>query len=442
MAQLQQPDQARLGRRSVPRRDLARLAPGDRDPLGILERQNAVRLQDLVPLRVERMSVSPFTFYRGTAAIMAADQANDPHSGILVASCGDAHLSNFGFYASPQRTLLFDLNDFDEAAWAPWEWDLKRLVTSIVIGGRATNRKASVVEAAARGAVEAYTGALRRAAALTPLERYYSHFDPRSPHRQLDKASRRALQLTIKDAERRTGTRAALRLTAEEAGGARRFIETPPAMTRVEGELLANIEDDFGQYQRSANVDVRALLAQYTLDDIARRAVGVGSVGTRCFVALLRDRDGGVFILQAKEAGRSVLEEYGGIQQPEAVEEGIAASGEGARVVGLQRMLQAYSDPFLGHIQRPPVGLYVRQFHDMKGSVDVEQLADTTFDLYAAACATVLARAHAQSPRIGEVVAYIGKGKRIVESIVEWSHGYAEVSLSDYEAFLAANQPG
>ena len=440
MAHNTPPDEPVTGSPRVSRRDLATRAGGERDPLGILERQNEARFQPLVPLRIERMSVSPFTFYRGTAAIMAADQARDPHSGILVASCGDAHLSNFGFYASPQRTLLFDLNDFDEAAWAPWEWDVKRLVTSIVIGGRATDRKKSVIEKAAREAVTAYVAGLHEAAAKTPLERYYSHFDPQDTDRNLDKASRRALKLTLADAVRRTGPRAARRLTGPDTDGKLRFIETPPAMTQVEPELVAHLEDNYEAYRRSAYVDIRALLSQYTVEDIARRAVGVGSVGTRCFVALLRDRDGGLFILQVKEAVRSVLEEYGGIRQPDAVEEGIAEGGQGNRVVGLQRVLQAYSDPFLGHMRGPLGDYYVRQFHDMKGSVDVEQLEDAPFIRYARVCARVLARAHGQSPRFTEVVGYVGKGRRVTESIVAWSYDYADVSLADYRAFIAAQR--
>lgn len=430
------PDQ---GRRQVPRRDLATLVPAKRNPLGILERQNSARLQDLVPLRIERMSASPFAFYRGTAAIMAADQATDPHSGILVASCGDAHLSNFGLYASPQRALMFDLNDFDEAAWAPWEWDVKRLVTSVVIGGRATDRNGSVVEAAARGAIEAYVDALRSAAKLTPLERFYTHFDPRAALHS-DTRFAKMLRVTIKDAERRTGTRAAFRLTEPISDGSRRFLAVPPAMTHLDAGQLGQIQSDFEQYRRSAYVDVRALLSQYNLDDIARRAVGVGSVGTRCFVALLRDRDGGLLILQVKEAGRSVLEEFGCIPQPPTVEEDIAAAGQGSRVVGLQRILQAFSDPFLGYIRRSTHDFYVRQFHDMKGSVEVEGLDDKAFVAYAAVCAKVLARAHSQSPRFRDVVDYIGKGRRIADSLLTWGYEYAEVSRGDYEAFLAVHR--
>lgn len=428
--------------RHVPRRALASRATGGRDPLGILARQNATRVPELIPLRSERMSASAFAFYRGTAAIMAADQGRDPHSGILVAYCGDAHVSNFGFYASPQRTLVFDLNDFDEAAWAPWEWDLKRLVTSVIIGGRAANRNASAIESAARGTVDSYTRSLQAAIRRSPLERYYSHLDPHAPSEPLHKASRRALRTAIKDAERRTGDRAARRLTRQASDGSRRFVDLPPVTTHVSPEIAERVQQGYEGYRRSAYVDIRTLLSQYTVDDVARRVVGVGSVGTRCYIALLRDPDGGLLIIQAKQAGRSVLEEHGAIPQPHAVGEIVADSGEGARVVGLQRVLQAYSDPFLGHIQMPDGDYYVRQFHDMKGGIDVELLKDITFAEYGAACARVLARAHSQSPTASEVVRYIGRGRTVVDAIVSWCESYADLSAQDYEAFLASLRVG
>lgn len=412
-----------------------------RDPLGILRRQDATRVPELVPLRAERMAASPFAFYRGTAAIMAADQSREPHSGILVASCGDAHVSNFGFYATPQRTLAFDLNDFDEAGWAPWEWDLQRLVTSVIIGGRAGDRDPAVIDEAATGAVLAYASALRAAVERSPLERYYSHFDPRTTSKELDPAARKTLRAAMKDAEKRTGARAARRLTQETGDGRRRFVESPPVMTRVVADVEARVRDDFESYARSASADIRMLLSQYTVDDVARRVVGVGSVGTRCYLALLRDQEGGLLVLQVKQAGRSVLEEHGGIPSPTALAEVTDASGEGARVVGLQRILQAYSDPFLGHFRTPEGDFYVRQFHDMKGGIEVETLDDATFARYAAACASVLARAHSQSPRVAEVARLVGDGRTAADGIVSWCQDYADISLRDHRDFVAATGP-
>lgn len=325
-----------------------------RDPLGILAAQNATRVPELVPLRTERMSASPFAFYRGTAALMAADLGAGPSSGILVASCGDAHIANFGFYASPQRTLVFDLNDFDEAAWAPWEWDLKRLVASIVVAGRAGSRDDEVTRAAARAAVEQYVAALREGRDSSPLERYYQHFDAEGGLHGGSKAARKVLRAAISDAERRTGERATRRLTVTDEGGRRRFVEQPPTMTHVDDALARSVESSLDDYLLTTRPDIRVLLRHYAVSDTVRRVVGVGSVGTRCYVTVLADADDNALLLQTKEAGRSVLIEHGRSPQPPDVASYIADHGEGGRVVAMQRILQGVSDPFLGHLAAAP----------------------------------------------------------------------------------------
>ncbi|MEU1971356.1 DUF2252 domain-containing protein [Microbacterium sp. NPDC019599] len=426
-------------RNALSRGALAHLTPKDRDPLGILDAQNATRIPELVPLRIERMSASPFAFYRGTAAIQAADLAADRHSGILVASCGDAHVSNFGFFASPQRTLMFDLNDFDEAAWAPWEWDLKRLVTSIVIAGQATSRDGTVVEESALAAVRTYARSMAANAGRSSLNRFFEHFDAESGLKAMDSESQRTMRAAIKEAEKRTGERAARKLTTLGEDGRLTFVERPPTMTHTTAEIEGRLHENMQKYQASANVDVRLVLAQYTLSDIALRVVGVGSVGTLCALVLLQDGDANALLLQGKQANRSVLEEYGGIEQPQALVEFIAEHGEGGRVVGLQRILQAVSDPFLGHLRAFAGDFYVRQFNDMKGGVDMDELEDPTFREYAESCAAVLARAHAQSPRAAEVAGYIGNGRMVGEAILEWAYAYADLSRADFDAFVKAN---
>ncbi len=426
-------------RQRVPRSNLSHLARQDRDPLGILATQNARRVPELVPLRTARMSQSAFAFYRGTAALQAADLAASPSSGILVASCGDAHVANFGFYASPQRTLVFDLNDFDEAAWAPWEWDVKRLVTSIVIAGQDTSRDEAVVRDAALAAVRAYARAIAASAALSPLERYYSHYDITQALAGMDRESRHAMRQAIGDAEKRTGERAARKLTQTDARGRKTFVERPPTMVRVQEDAVAGIEGHISDYLESAHVDIRQLLSSYVTADVARRVVGVGSVGTRCFLLLLQDGDGNTVILQTKEANQSVLVEFGGIRQPPALTAHITAFGEGARVVAVQRILQAFSDPFLGYLRGPRADVYVRQFHDMKGGVDIETLEDGAFSTYAQACALTLARAHAQSSTAPQVAGYIGNGRLVGEALLEWAYAYAELSKQDYEEFLVAH---
>jgi uncharacterized protein (DUF2252 family) len=435
----------RARRAQMRRRELARLGDGPRDPIGIIARQNQTRVADLVPVRTERMSSSAFTFYRGTAALMAADLARGPSSGIRVASCGDAHVANFGFYASPARELVFDLNDFDEAAWAPWEWDLKRLVTSVVIAGQATSRDDAVVQRAARQAVRRYARALRAGLQLSPAQRYFTHFAADAAAAGLDTVSRRALRSAIRDARKRTGERAARRATEADAQGRHTFVENPPTMTHVEPALVDGVHSLVEQYAQSASVDIRVLLRSYTVSDIARRVVGVGSVGTRCFLVLLADGDGRTLLLQAKEAGRSVLVEHGGVDQPDEVTEHTAQHGEGGRVVAMQRILQGASDPFLGHLRSSAdslgggVDLYVRQFHDMKGGIDIETLEDVPFQRYAQACAVVLARAHSQSPATAIVSGYLGNGRAAVEPMLEWAYAYADVSRADHQAFVDAH---
>lgn len=425
-------------RARLPRRELGRLSDYDRTPLSILAAQNATRLQDLISLRNDRMSQSPFTFYRGTAALMAADLAADANSGVHVASCGDAHVSNFGFYASPQRSLVFDLNDFDEAAWAPWEWDLKRLVTSVVIAGQASSRDQSVTERAAIATVRAYASALRTAVSRPPIDRYYAHFDADAGVKRLDAEAQGVLKKAIKQARKRTGERAVRRLTAADELGRMRFISEPPALGPLEGAGYRELRQMMRRYINTASADIHQLLRHYVLEDSARRVVGVGSVGTLCALSLLQDGDGNTLLLQSKEAGRSVLEQYGGIVQPRVLLHGIDAHGEGLRVVSLQRVLQAVSDPFLGYMRHEQVDFYVRQFHDMKGSIEADELEDGPFRAYVEACGVVLARAHSQSPMAAIISGYLGGGRKAGAAMLEWSQAYAQRSERDYQQFLAS----
>lgn len=439
------PERVAAGKRlrtTVPRRELGVLSNGPRDPLGIIAEQNATRLPVLVSMRTERMSQSPFAFYRGTAAIMAADLAGEATTNLLVPACGDAHLANFGFYASPQRTLVFDLNDFDEAAWAPWEWDLKRLVASIVVAGQATDRAEAVVHRAVRSAVRSYAGALRRAVELSPRNRYFAHFDAHEGTGQMRPESRKVLDRAIKQATKRTGERATRKLTETDASGVRHFVTRPPTMTPLAAESLRIQQELVQRYLQSVHQDIRLLMRHYAVVDSIRRVVGVGSVGTRCSLTLFQDGDGHTLILQSKEAGASVLEQYGGVRQPAGLVDLAEQRGQGARVVALQRVLQAVSDPFLGSLryhneQGRPVELYVRQFHDMKGGIDAEELEDEPFETYADACAITLARAHSQAPAAAEISGYLGSGGSIASVLLDWGYAYADRSRADYAAFVA-----
>ncbi|WP_396667095.1 DUF2252 domain-containing protein [Microbacterium sp. R86528] len=439
-------------RKAVPRRSLGVLTDlPRRDAVAHLREQNADRVAELVPLRMQRMLANPFAFYRGTAALMAADLANAPSSNIPVAACGDAHITNFGFYASPERRLVFDLNDFDEAAIAPWEWDVKRLVTSVVIGGRHANYDDQLITVTADAAVRAYVSSLRASNSMSALERYFMHLNSEFANQHMSKQGKRAAKAAIASAERRTGSRALERLTEHAEDGTLRFRDQPPTMKRISlddaqaagGSAHSDHEVGylFRQYRESVPIDIDIVLSQYLPRDLARRVVGVGSVGTRCYLQLLVGADDDAIVLQIKEAGESVLSLHGLMKQPERLTRGVATHGHGFRVVGLQRILQAVSDPFLGYLGGPNRDYYVRQFHDMKGSIELEGLSYEAFHDYVLGCAAVLGRSHAQSFTAGRVVGYIGNPESASAAIVAWSRAYADLSMRDYESACEAWNP-
>lgn len=423
-------------RKTVPRSKLATRSSDARSPIEILDKQNSTRVQSLIPLRMERTSASPFAYFRGTAAVMAADLAKDPTTGLQVASCGDAHITNFGFYASPQRTLVFDLNDFDEAAWSPWEWDLKRLVTSIVIGGRDAGRSDDIIRQGATAAVLAYARVLALTTKMSPYDRYFASLNADVAMDEMDPESRKVFDDAIAKAQKRTEARAAKKLTHADENGNLQFNENPPTMTHLAERGERSASDNIVKLLRSVRPDIAQLLRNYTLVDVCRRVVGVGSVGTECFLLLLQDGDKNGFILQPKQAMKSVLEEFGGITQPEVLNQYVDKHGEGGRVVAMQQILQAVSDPFLGHTQLADIDLYVRQFHDMKGGIDVNSLTDEPFLSYSKACAVALGRAHSQSPNSTEISGYVGSGKALSKAIVSWAYEYAEQNEKDFEAFV------
>jgi uncharacterized protein (DUF2252 family) len=422
--------------------------PPDRDPLGIIEAQNAHRLEDLVPVRIGRMLQSPFAFYRASAAVMAADLSGGPASGIKVVASGDAHISNFGLFASPERALLFDLNDFDEAGIAPWEWDVKRLAASIHVGGRGKGLDEPSCAAATEEAVAAYRESLAALVGLTALERFHFQVDvdalsglPRRDRKLVDEVARKA--------RTRTSEQVFGKFTVEEADGRRRIVDQPPITRHVDHVTHDQLERLFEIYRRTLREDVALLLSQFTIVDYVLRVVGVGSVGTRCYLLLLEGSSGEPLFLQAKEALTSVLSSHGGM--PDVVAgspEGVVRSN-GHRVVAAQRILQAQSDPFLGWMtwgdaggDGPTVDYHWRQFRDMKGSIDVTRLDADQFRRYGVACARLLARAHGQSPRAARIVGYLGGSGRFDEAVSAWAAGYADVCERDFAALQAAVASG
>jgi len=434
----------RARRAEVPRTSHAEFHPaGTRDPLGIIEAQNAGRLQELLGLRTERMRQSAFAFYRGTAAIQAADLAPETVTGARVVISGDAHISNFGFYRSPQRTLVFDMNDFDEVAVAPWEWDVKRLIASVVVAARARGASDADAEEIAAGAAAMYRQGIRQFDDMGAMERFYRRVD-------LDDGAQvpPSLEVVVRDARRaakkRTSSRVIDRVTEFDAAGVRRFIEAPPVMTHVLQEQRDAVGRLFEEYLLTTRADVALLFAHYRIDDIVRRVVGVGSVGTRCYVLAMSGPDGEPLVMQVKEAGAAVANSHGGMPGTAlpGMREERSLAEPGYRVVSGQRILQAVSDPFLGYLENGGRAFYVRQFRDGNSSVEVESLDRDGFSWYARVCAWVLARGHAQSPALPYIAGYLGQSDAFDRAVARWGVAYADQAAADHAEFDQAARDG
>jgi uncharacterized protein (DUF2252 family) len=402
-----------------------------RDPLGILRSIFATLMPDLVPLRVARMSASPFAFYRGSAAIMAADLATLPRTGIGTQISGDAHVANFGGYASPERRLVFDINDFDETVSGPWEWDLKRLAASLVLAGRDCGLRSRVLETVVRPAVATYRDRIAAYAAMSALDVWYAAIDiSGAVATALDARARQGWLRAERDARRQTALSVMPRIT-QVVGGNRRFVEDPPGLEHHGsiGDPVAYANRVLAAYRKTIRHDAQILLDRFTAVDCARKVVGVGSVGTWCALMLLIDGEGNPLLLQIKEARASALEPYVGVQSQET---------PGERVVGGQRVMQAASDALLGWADVDGRCVYVRQYRDMKASPDLSALRADELQDYGMHCAWALARAHARAGDAKAIAAYIGRGNPFVDAITSFAFGYADQATRDHAAFVAA----
>jgi uncharacterized protein (DUF2252 family) len=438
-------DQARgrALRKTAPRRSLAQLTPSTRTATEILVDQNAGRLTELVPLRFARMLADPFSFYRGSAAVMAADLAASPSSGIEIMCCGDAHVSNFGLYAAPHRSIVFDLNDFDEAAVAPSEWDVKRLITSAIIGGRHAGYPAKAIRRCVEEALAGYQTSLEAMLEeMNVLDRYYLRVEPEHYTGKVSKGLQAVIQKTISRARTRTSARVFKQITEIGPDGTPRLREAPPVLQHVDEDIEALLVESIQEYLSAVPADVALLLSHFRVTDVALRVVGVGSVGTRCYLVILVGPNGTPLILQIKEATRSVLDQYGGWPQPDTLTASVAANGQGVRVTDGQQILQAVSDVFLGTTRKDGRDYYVRQFHDMKGTVDTEGMSPSTFSEYVVACAVLLARAHSQSANASILRGYVGTSDAVHRAVAEWSYAYADKSLDDFHQLRAAAKAG
>ncbi|HLM89227.1 MAG TPA: DUF2252 domain-containing protein [Streptosporangiaceae bacterium] len=425
-------------------------APG-RDPVGLLVEQEKTRVPELVPVRHGRMLVSAFTFYRGAALPMAADLATTPTSGLRVQLCGDAHLSNFGAFASPERNLVFDVNDFDETLPGPFEWDVKRLAASLTVAGRDNGFPAKACRKITLAAGEGYRTAMRGFADQTFMDVWYTHVDIQSALAKFQsqvKAKRYKLaQKQLAKAHTSDTMKAVGKLTTV-VDGQRRIISQPPLIVPVE-ELFADVQADaiyqllhtvLNKYRRTLQSDRRHLLEQFAMVQAARKVVGVGSVGTRAYV-LLMDAGDGVepLFLQAKEAQASVLAEYAGRSQ---------YTNQGERAVAGQHLMQAESDIFLGwtRVPNPIDGIdrdfYVRQLKDWKFSVPIEIMLPQGLEMYARLCGATLARAHARSGDRIALAAYLGGSDKFDQAIADFAETYADQNERDYAALKTAAKEG
>ncbi|MXM62860.1 DUF2252 domain-containing protein [Streptomyces sp. HUCO-GS316] len=430
-------ERGRTARKRVPRSAHGRWIPSVErpDPVAVLERQGRDRLPELLPVRYGRMAASPFAFLRGAAAVMASDLAAQPHTGLTVQLCGDAHLLNFGLYASPERAVLFDLNDFDETFPGPFEWDVKRLAASVAVAARENGHEDGKVRRAAQEAAAAYRVNMRRLARMGELDVWYERIDVESllPLVRSARHRRRAAsQLTR--ARRRTSLQALGKLT-EVVDGRRRIIHDPPLLEPAGAADTATLRKIFSDYRSTLAEERRLLLDRFRFVDAARKTVGVGSVGMRCFIVLFagRDADDPLF-LQIKEARKSVLEAHlpsGPYVHP------------GHRVVAGQRLLQSASDIFLGWMTGPQDrAFYWRQLRDMKGSADVAGMGPADLLAYARLCGTTLARAHARSGDRIAIAAYLGSSDTFERAVADFALDYTDQTTADHTALVAAVMAG
>ncbi len=401
-----------------------------------VERANVDRVPSLVPIRRHRMCASPFTFYRGTAGLMAFDLAGTPVSGFDVQLSGDAHCGNFGAFATPERNVIFDVRDFDETLPGPWEWDVKRLAASLILASRDIDGKHRDALDAARGAVSVYRESMHDFASMSTLDTWYARVDVRDILAAAGSKTIRKERRTYVDGVGRRTIRKAFDDMTEIAGdGHRRFVDEAPIVyhVRSDEDKFFDVEELFGAYRESLSPDVKALFARYRLVDWVVKVVGVGSVGTRCAAALFLADDDDPLILQMKEAGPSVLEDY----HPSS-----KFPSQGMRVVAGQRTMQAASDLFLGYASEGGRDYYIRQLRDMKGVPDLEDMGDHQLSEFARFCGRTLAGAHARSGRAAHIAGYLGNGDPFDEAVVAFASAYADRAVDDHARFSDAVTSG
>ena len=425
-------------RKQVPRSSLGEWSPPAERPDVVeqIERSHEGRVDWLIPVRVGRMAASPYGFLRGTATVMAEDLAGLPATGIEPVICGDAHLGNFGFYASPERDLVIDLNDFDEAHPGPWEWDLRRLTASIWVAGRQSGSSEAQCETAVSSAVATYRKQVRWLAEQPLMERAFERLDlDRLAATASDKSLRKEIERAARRARTRVSDRALPRFTEEHAG-TRRIVEERPLITRVSDEEAVQLAEALDGYLTTLPAQWRRVLSGYTLVDVAHKVVGVGSVGLRAYVALCEGSSpDDVVFLQLKEARRSVVAPY--VHGDSAWH-----AHQGQRVVEYQQALQTVSDPLLGWTSVADRQYYVRQFRNMKGAIAVDSLDADALSDYAGICGRLLAKGHARTSGASMIAGYVGSGDKLDRALSRFAQAYAEQTERDHQRLVDAVAQG
>ena len=438
-SKLERRKQGKALRAKLPRTAQAEWKPRakSQDIVKLLEESDVGRIRGLLPVKYQRMAVSPFTFFRGAAIIQARDLANAHVSGIMVQACGDCHLANFGGFASPERVLVFDINDFDETFPGPWEWDIKRLGASLVLAARDRTFSKSVANQAVRAAAESYRQRMSEFAEMTVLEAWYATVDAAQIQEYFKNDKDISARLARKQKQARSQTSEAVIPKLTEVVNGRRMIKDNPPVIYHFDEYAKNVEKGHAkfitQYKNSLQLDRKKLFDRYHLQDSAIKVVGVGSVGTRCYLSLLLADGVDPLFLQVKEARRSVLESPRGKSR---------YAHQGMRVVEGQRLMQGASDIFLGWARTQKHDYYLRQFRDMKVSAEIETFRPGTLVGYATLCGWALARAHAKAGDAAMIAGYLGATDQFDNALAQYSEAYADQAERDFATFKAAIRSG
>lgn len=420
-------------RKKYPIEEVSDFKPVKRDVVKLIKATEDKMIPELIDMRHQRMNQNVFSYYRATAGIMEGDLEKQVSTHIPVIICGDAHLTNFGFFASPERKLMFGLNDFDEAHVDNWEFDLKRLMTSVALIGRIDGLKEEEISEILKNTSHAYRRGIKYANSLQLLDRYYLSFKVDDLISQADPDSQmyKVLSKVASKAPKNNSDKVVKKFTELGPDGQLRFKENPPRARHISQKLYDQLSNGLREYQKTTSDDVRVLLVNYRLTDLIRYSVGVGSWGTRCYLALLTGKDNSHLVLQIKEAmplryNMSVLSK----NESQDLE-----SGEGRRIITAQRVLQTFYDPFLGSMKANDRSFYIRQFRDMKDSIDPLKLDKEGFEEYAYACAFILSIAHFQSPTAPMIYGYTHKQKNFDTGMAKWATDYANQVQNDYVSF-------